>query len=451
MFLKHVMPFGVVLLIYLTGCSSPNVDVAWQQPRPLGRDLATSPPPIQPPAVEEPTQLEEPTGSINSRQVLVLALMHNPDSKAFSWNVRAGEAKTLQAGLRPNPELEAEIEEFGGSGDLSGFGAVETAIQLSYLIELDGKRSKRKRVAALETELAGWDYETARLDVLTQTAQAFIDVLAAQEAVALNEELVRLAEQVFNTVKAQVEAGKVSPVEGIRTQVELANSRIAREGSKRGFEAARKALAATWGSTSPAFERVEGEFEIIKPVPTAEQLANRISQNPNIARWTVEMAQRQASIKLEKSGRIPDLSIGGGMKHLNEIGDVALIFGLSFPLPLFDRNQGAIREAQYNLARAFEERKSAEVAVRTALATTYQALSAAWATAIALKNDVLPGAQSAFDAVTEGYRIGKFDFLEMLDAQRTFFEARGSYIDALAEYHRAVADVERLIGEPLGN
>ena len=225
--------------------------------------------------------------------------MHNPDLKAFSWDVRAREVKTLQTGLRPNPELEAEIEEFGGSGDLSGFGAVEMTVQLGYLIELGGKRGKRRQVAVLETALAGWDYETARLDVLTQTVQAFIDVLAAQEAVALNEELVCLAEQVFNTVKVQVEAGKVSPVEGIRTRVELANSRIAREVSKRGLEAARKMLAATWGSTSPAFEKVEGQYEMIKPIPTAKQLANRISQNPDIARWTVEMAQRQASIKLE--------------------------------------------------------------------------------------------------------------------------------------------------------
>ena len=215
--------------------------------------------------------------------------------------------------------------------------------------------------------------------------------------------------------------------------------------------AARKALAATWSSTSPAFEKVEGQFEMTKPIPTAEQLANRISQNPDIARWAVEMAQRQATIKLEKSGRIPDLSIGGGMVHFNEIGDVALIFGLSFPLPLFNRNQGAIREAQYNLARAFEERKSVEVTVRTALATAYGALSAATITVTALKDEVLPGAQSAFEAVTEGYSIGKFDFLEMLDAQRTLFDVRGSYIDALAEYHKAVADVERLIGEPLGN
>ena len=449
MFIRFIMPIAVALLVFLIGCGGHQVDVAWQEARSLGRDLTTYQPQIQPPTAEEPISLQEPTGTINLRHALALALMHNPDLRAFSWDVRVGEAKTLQAGLRPNPELEAEIEEFGGSGDLSGFGAVETAIQLGYTIELGGKRGKRRQIAALETKLAGWDYETARLDLLTQVTQAFIDVLAAQEAVALNEELVRLAEQVFNTVKAQVEAGKVSPVEGTRAQVELANSRIALEGSKRGLEAVRKVLAATWGSTAPAFEGVEGQFEMTKPIPTAEHLANRISQNPDIARWTVEMAQRHAAIKLEKSGRIPDLSIGGGMKHLNEIGEVALIFGLSFPLPLFDRNQGAIREAEYNLKKAFEERKSAEVAVRTALATAYGALSAATTTATALKDEVLPGAQSAFDAVTEGYRIGKFDFLEMLDAQRTLFEVRGSYIDALAEYHKAVADVERLIGEPL--
>ena len=148
----------------------------------------------------------------------------------------------------------------------------------------------------------------------------------------MNEELVRLAEQVFNTVKAQVEAGKVAPVQQMRTQVELVNSRIALEASKRGLEGADFVLAATWGGTSPAFEKVEGKFEIAKPIPTVEQLANRISQNPNIARWTVEIAHRRAAIQLERSRRVPDLSIGGGMKHLNESDDVAFIFGLSLPI-----------------------------------------------------------------------------------------------------------------------
>ena len=446
---KTIMPLGIVLLILLIGCSSHRVDVAWQEARPLGRDLTISKPPIHVPTVEESPQLQEPTGTINLRQVLTLALTHNPDLKAFSWAVRAGEAKTLQAGLRPNPELETEIEEFGGSGDLSGFSAIETTIQLGVPIDLGGVHRKQRQIAGLEAELAGWNYETARLDVLTQVNRAFIDVLAAQKVVTLNEELVRLAEQVFNTAKAQVEAGKVSPVQQLRTQVELVNSRIALEASKRGIEGARFVLAATWGSTSPTFEKVEGQFEITKPIPTVEQLANRIFQNPNIARRTVEIAYRRVAIKLERSKRVPDLSIGGGMKYLNESDDVAFIFGLSFPIPLFDRNQGAIREAEYNLVRSFEEQRSAEVAVRTALMTAYSTLSAAAGTVSSLKNEVLPSAQSTFDAVTEGYRIGKFDFLEMLDAQRTLFDVKGSYIDALAKYHRAVTDVERLVGEPL--
>lgn len=446
---KIVMSFGIALPILLISCGAHQVDVAWQETRPLGRDLTTSKPPIHAPMVEESSQFQEPMGTINLRQALTLALIHNPDLKALAWAVRAGEAKTLQAGLRPNPELETEIEEFGGSGDLSGVSAIETTMQLGVPIELGGIRGKQRQVAALETELAGWDYETARLDVLTQVKRSFIDVLAAQEVVALNEELVRLAEQVFNTAKAQVEAGKVSPVQQMRTQVELVNSRIALEASKRELEGARFVLASTWGTTSPVFEKVAGKFEVAKPIPTAEQLADRISQNPNIARWTVEIAHRRAAIQLERSRRVPDLSFGGGMKHLNESDDVAFIFGLSFPLPLFDRNQGAVLEAEYNLAKAFEERKSAEVAIHTALATAYGVLSSTATTVSSLKDEVLPSAQGTFDAVTEGYRIGKFDFLEMLDAQRTLFDVRGSYIDALAKYHRAVAEVERLIGEPL--
>jgi cobalt-zinc-cadmium efflux system outer membrane protein len=122
---------------------------------------------------------------------------------------------------------------------------------------------------------------------------------------------------------------------------------------------------------------------------------------------------------------------------------------LSVPLPVFDRNQGNRLEARYRLAKAEEEQRSATVQAHAALGEAYAALAAAYAAATALKHDALPGAQSAFDATSEGYRQGKFGFLDVLDAQRTLFEVRGQYIEALATYHQAVADVERLIGERL--
>ena len=86
------------------------------------------------------------------------------------------------------------------------------------------------------------------------------------------------------------------------------------------------------------------------------------------------------------------------------------------PLPVFDHNQGGFLEARYQLAKAEEERRAAEMQGRGALAEAYAALSSAFAEATTLKSEVLPGAQRAFDAASEGYRQGKFGFLDVLDA-----------------------------------
>jgi len=126
--------------------------------------------------------------------------------------------------------------------------------------------------------------------------------------------------------------------------------------------------------------------------------------------------------------------------------DYALVVGFSIPLPAFNRNQGGILEAEHRLTKAEEDRRSAEVRIATALNTAYQQLSAAHAEVSALRQEVLPGAQSAYDAAREGYRLGKFGFLDVLDAQRTLFGAKTQYLLAQADYHKAVAEVERLIG-----
>jgi cobalt-zinc-cadmium efflux system outer membrane protein len=445
----HLMPVGMILIV-LSGCASVRMEAVRPEPRPLGQHVpAFQAPDVLPANPSHGPQPEEPTGVLTLRQALALALLWNPELASTAWEVRAGEARTLQAGLLPNPEFGVEVENFAGSGEFRGFEAAETTIALGQVIELGGKRLKRSRVAALERDLAAWDYEATRLNVFTATAKAFVEVLSAQAQLALNEELVRLAEQVLRTVAARVQAGQVSPVEETRTRVALSTSRIALERAGRALVAARERLAATWGSTAPAFERVAGALEPIVPIPSAERLAQRIGQNPDLARWVAEMAQRQATVAQEEARRIPNVTGAGGVRWHSRTSDMALVMQLTLPIPVFDRNQGALLAARYQLARTGEERRNAEVRVLTELATTYAELSSAFAEATTLQTDVLPGAQSAFEAFSEGYRQGKFGFLDVLDAQRTLFEARGRYLEALTAYHRAVADMERLIGEPL--
>lgn len=425
----------------MAGCATVSVAPRWPEPRLLGRDLGAPPPDGRP--------AEEPKGVLALRGALGAALTGSPELAAHSWELRAAEARALQAGLAPNPELEMEVSEVGGTGELKGIDAAEAGVSVSQLIEVAGKRLKRARVAALEGGLAGWDYETTRLNVLTATAKAFVAVLAAQERVGLREESVRLAEQVLKTAAERVRSGKVPPLEETKAKVLAATSRIELRQAKLALEAARKRLAANWGSTAPAFERVGGRLgEPASPPPLAE-LAEALAANPDLARWDAEDELRAATLELEKANARGDVTVGAGVSWFNEINEGALMAGVSVPLPLYDRNQGGIREARALLEKARAQRRAAQVEVRTALADAHEALASAFAEADSLQRDVLPAAQAAFRAADEGYRQGKFGYLDVVDAEQTLVEAKQKRIDALAAYHTAVADIERLIGRPL--
>ena len=390
---------------------------------------------------------EETISVVTLQQAQSLALRKNPELTVYSLEIRAKEAQAIQAGFLPNPQIDIEIENFGGSRNFRGFNVTETTIQLSQLTEVGGKRSKRRYVATLERNLANWDYEAKRADVLSAVTKAFIEVLSAQERLALTQELVSLSEQVFNTISARVTAGKVSPVEETKAGVALATVRIELERAKREIEAARKRLANIWGSTFPDFEKVEGQLDLLKPLPSAEQLDALISQNPDVARWAEEIEQRNAVLKLENAKRISDPTFSLGLRRLNETDDNAFVLGISIPIPLFNRNQGSVLEARQRIAKAEESRKSMKLQVLSALSEAYQLLSSTYAEATTLKNNVIPGALSAFEAVREGYRQGKFGYLDVLDAQRTFFEAKSRYIESLSAYQKAAIDINRLIGE----
>ena len=411
--------------------------------------------PGPPPVAEEPEpgfrETLEPEDELSLRQAVALALLRSPDLAAFAWEVRAREARVIQAGAHPNPELGLLVEELGTNREEIS-GGEQTTIQLGLLVELGGKRSARTQVASLERDVAGWDHEINRINLLSLVSHSFIEVLSAQRRVALAEETVRLADQSAGVVSERVKGGKASPVEETKATVVLATARIRLDRTRRELEASRRALSGTWGSTTPHFKAAVGDLDSIPPVPDLEQLTTLLTQNPELARWATEVSLRRATVDLEKTRRVPDLTMDGGYKHhsaaVGEDADTYLV-GISIPLPLFNRNRGGIQAARHRAVKSEEERRSTEVRLGIALAESYNALSSAYSRVTALRDTVLPGAQSAFDAVSEGYRLGRFGLLDVLDSQRTLFEARHEYLRAATDYHKAVVDVEHLIGDRL--
>ncbi|MHC4743431.1 MAG: TolC family protein, partial [Planctomycetota bacterium] len=221
------------------------------------------------------------------------------------------------------------------------------------------------------------------------------------------------------------------------------------EAAAQALKSAKASLAATWGANRPAFDTAQGEFYKASALPDLTNLPERIENNPDIARWPTEKLKYRAAFDLEKAKAKSDPTLKGGVKQLNEGDNTAFIIGLTIPLPVNDRNQAGIKRATYAIEKAAEQQRFAETNIHKDLAKAAQNLETAFTEATVLANDVVPGAQTAFDAATQGYQAGKFDYLDVLDAQRTLFEAKGQYIRSLAKYHKAKIQVERLIAQSL--
>jgi len=391
--------------------------------------------------------LAEPA-ELSLRDALALTFDRNPSLAAFTKEREAAEAAASQAGALPNPVLDIAADNLRNVRKAEA-GDRSTTIQIGQLVELGGKRGARVGVAAASRDLAAWDYEARRIELGAQATQRFVDLLEAQQRRALADESLELARQVGDAVAKRVQAGKVSPVEETKARLAQAGSDVELEQARRELNAARRALGALWANPDPRFERAVGDLESPLQLPALHQLSGRVRDNPALARWSSEVARRRAGVDVESAKAFPDVTVTAGVTRFSQFDDRAWSVGVSLPLPLFDRNRGGVLEASRRLAKAGDEYRAEEVRLLAELSQAYERLAAIIREIEVLRATLLPGARSAFEAAARGYELGKFGFLDVLDAQRTLFQTRTQYLRALADGQRGVSEIERLVGGPL--
>ncbi len=387
-----------------------------------------------------PALAKEPSGSLTLSAAIDLALTFNPELSAAANELRAVEGAVIQAGVLPNPEISTSVE------DTQNKATRTTTIQLSQRIELGGKRSARIASAERGRDVAAADLAAKRLDIRATVIGAFFDVLVAQERIQQAEDLLGLAQRASQAASRRVTAGKISPVEETKARVAEASARVELNQAQRELVSARKRLAASWGSSTPRFEQVEGRTDLLPPVRSAEEITRRLNASPALLRARHEADRFSAIADLERSRRIPDVTVSLGTKKAEELGRNQTIVGISIPFPIFDRNQGNVLEAQRRADKARDEFSVTEVRLGTEVTQNEERLKALVVEAQALQSEIMPGARSAYDAASKGFELGKFSFLEVLDAQRTFFQARAQYLRSLSDAHRTAAELERFLG-----
>ncbi len=398
---------------------------------------------------QQENDLINQTEEVTISKAVETALENNPNLKAFVYEITSLEKQKIQAGLIPNPEAEFEAENFLGGKELSGFKGSEYTLLGSKLFELGGKRSSRINLAENEIVSSRGDYELLKLDVIANVKSTFFSLYQIQEQIEQQRKFVDLNEEILKTISERVKAGRTSPAEESKVKVALTNSRIELDRLQRNFSSIQAQLNSLLGTTGKNFIPATVLFDSISAPPTREEITRNIEEIPSLKLLQNEVNVREAVLELEKSLAVPDLTVKGGVRYLNELKTNSFVAGVSIPLPFFNRNQGNIQAAEVRLEQMDAIKNSRRLNVIAQLNTAYNNLLSAYNNSQQLKNSIIPEAENAYEITRQGYIQGRFAFIDLLDAQRTLFETQTQFLLELSDYYNSLIEIENITGKNL--
>lgn len=391
--------------------------------------LYAQPPAEAPP---EPAQLSLPAAA-------QLALRFNPELAKFGYDRQALQGRQTQAGLRPNPELGLEFDNFAGSG-----AAREITLRLSQAIEIGGKRDARLNQSQRLLDRLDAEQSLAQLDVLAETTRRFIDVVETQQQLSLAEHGVDYAQQSLAAARRRVAVGAASSLEINRAQIAQERAVLEREHQEHLLSTLRRKLSEQWGRSEAQFESAQAQLLELPEVPDYSELLARLRRSPDFARFDLERRLREADLRLAQAKAHGDPVLSAGLRRTDSAGDVAMVASLLMPLPFANRNQGAIAEARALRGRVDTEQQAAQLRSEVVLYDMLQELRHARTVVESLQTTLLPQAEEALTLTRRGYANGRYSQLDLIDAQRTRLELERELIANAADYHRYLAAVERM-------
>lgn len=398
------------------------------------------------PAVNPLVPTGNAAGALSLEAALGIAAESNPLLRGARSDAEASVGTLIQAGARPNPSISFLQEGFGGQERT-------TTALVNQTIELGGKRQSRLDVASYGREVALASLDGRAAALRADVVGAFYGLLAAQRQLKVAEESADIAARSADMAEKRARAGKVSPVEATKARVAATGVQIELASAQTRVTTALEKLANVTGSAMVRNRVATGSLDDIPEVQPLSQLLQQLDASPVSRAARAEMLRSNALVSAEKAKRVPDVTVSAGMKRVITGGrpDNQAVVGVSIPLPIFDTNKGAILEAVHKAAKADADFDSERARLQLELTQTYANYENSTQEAHRLKADVLPAARESLDAMSRGYQLGKFSFLDVLDAQRTLFQGQSQYVQALTDAHRAYADLGRLTGASLLN
>ncbi len=405
-------------------------------------------------------RLIDPAKGMTADDLVRYALDHNGELQAARQMIAEARGRLRQAGLKPNPMLEASESQAVTGPDNNQMIGIELPL------ELYGRRKARVAVAEREVEMREAEVRDFERRLAAETRMKYADVIAAARNLKFTEDLLKLTRDSHRLIRARVELGKSAPLDRDLVWVELNKTEALRVGFESKAEVAMFELKKVTGRPPDETLRLRGEFESQRqPPPQSEALRLALESRPDLAALR---AAESVAAALTRQARVEgkiDASIFAGYQRMNfgysvrgfndagALVPVTGIFhyatvGVRLTLPTRNKNQGLIEAAIAAEEAACKRREFAGLVVRNEVASAYARLEGARAAEAIYRDRVRDTAMSNLDVLRKAYALGRNNLLDYIAEQRRLIEVETGYTDLLKEQLDAIIEVERVVGLP---
>ncbi|MBV5305754.1 MAG: TolC family protein [Desulfobulbaceae bacterium] len=383
---------------------------------------------------------------VTLEEALDMASRNRLELTSFQTDVDAAEIRLKYAGLPPNPEIGVEWNNLGN--DLPDGDTKETIISLTQSLEIGGKPSARKNKSQAEILRLQREQVLARLDIATEVKKTFLEVLSARERLALQHEAGKIADELVKITHEQVVAGKLAATEETRAEARKAETMAELQKLNRLLAEAELNLATVIAEPNGVTMTVEGRLAYEVAIPDRQTLLAGIKDSPLLTLRRSETQLAATNLSLEQANVWSDPTVSLAVREVPDEDARAVAIGFSIPLPLFQRNQTALAEAEATAHKAAKKEQAAARSLQTELIKAHTILVAADQEARMLQTDGLSRAKEAAEAVQEGFRVGKYRYSDVLEASQFLITMKGRYLDAILDMNHAAIALDRLLGKP---
>lgn len=352
----------------------------------------------------------------------------------------AAQAGVRQAGVKPNPSLAFELENFAGSGAYSTLDRTETTLSFQQTLERGGKRQARTALARAGAEVTRRRRDVRRLDLLRDVQVAYAEALAAEAELLIAEARLVAAQSAQADVDRRVRAARDPLFAGSRAEAITAQAEIERDQARAAARNARDTVAGFWRGSADFALGLEAFFGVAPPSGDHQVAV------ADLALLEAEREVASSNIRFERSRAVMDPTVRAGVRYFGDGNDVAFVVGGSLPLALHDNNKAAIDRAISERSAAEADIMAERVVREREIARLVARMTASASESERLRAEVIPRAIRAVEQVRDGFGRGGFQYINVAEAERALADTRARRVAVLRQFHLDQAALDRLTG-----